>query len=107
MVDFQKNTNDRTQNASNTYAGGAKNIEKDLKSIKDSSLSLAAHIKEDSIDIAKSAATELGSQVEHLKSHVSDNMKMLEKEVKERPIQSVGLAFIAGIAASYLLGGRR
>ncbi|MCK6419189.1 MAG: hypothetical protein L6Q57_09750 [Alphaproteobacteria bacterium] len=106
MANYARNTKDRTETPNQSYASAAHSIQEDLKTLKEDGAKLASHLTEDGIEMARSAATQLGEQVQYAKAYAAENMKTLEREVKDKPMQSVFLAFMAGIAMSMLFGRR-
>lgn len=63
-------------------------------------------IKEDGAHIAETIAEEGKSKYDQIKSYSSRYIKKLEKEVAEKPVQSMALAMGAGIALGILLRRR-
>jgi ElaB/YqjD/DUF883 family membrane-anchored ribosome-binding protein len=78
-------------------------ISDDLKSIKDGSVDLARHLKEDVVHIAESVAAEGQHRYDDAKSFAGKYMKAIENEVTEKPMQSVALAIGAGALLGLLL----
>lgn len=78
-------------------------VRDDLKSIKDGSVDLARHLKEDVVHIAESVAVEGRQRYDDAKSVAEKYLKVLEKEVTEKPMQSVAIALGAGALLGLLL----
>lgn len=81
-------------------------VQDDLKSIKQSSADLARHIKEDAVHIAESVVAEGQHKLSDLKSFAGSYLKVLEKEVMAKPVQSMAIAVGAGAILSLLLRRR-
>jgi len=95
-----------SDNISNTAQNVAKDVSKDIKSIKDSSVKLAHHLRDDAMEIAHSASAEAQSRYDEMKVVASDYLKTMEREVSAKPVRSVAIAFAAGAALSLLFGRR-
>ncbi len=78
----------------------------DFKSIKDGGANLARHLKEDAIDIAHSISAESKNTISNLRSSTQGYIKVLEKEIILKPVQSVAIAFAVGSLLSLMLGRR-
>jgi len=74
--------------------------------LKENVVGLARSLKETSVDKAHVAADYVNNRVEDLKYSGADALKKIETRIKEKPSQSVAIAFAAGILASFLLGRR-
>lgn len=77
-----------------------KEIKNDLESLKENTVELAKHVKEDGIEQAQEKAQSISAAAKK-------NLRKAEIHVKQNPIQSVAVAFAGGVIASMLLGGRR
>lgn len=75
-------------------------IKDDLESLKDNTVELANHIKED-------GAKQIEQTSETLKTRAQIKKLEVEQQIKTKPLQSVALAFAGGMALSMLLRGRR
>ena len=86
---------------------GFREIKDDLNTLKDD----AAATMHDAAKFARNLKNESGhiarDSVEHLKSAGQTEFYKMEERVREKPGQSVALAFCAGLVFSYILGGRR
>lgn len=71
-------------------------VRDDLKSIKDGSVDLARHLKEDAVHIAESIAAEGQHRYQDAKTFAGRYLNVLEKEVTEKPMQSMAIALGAG-----------
>ena len=73
----------------------SKNISDDIRSIKED----GAHIAETMIERGQDT-------YDQIKSHTARYIKMLEKEVASKPVQSMAIAVGAGMFLSFLLRAR-
>ncbi len=96
-----QNTSKNIMNTINPNASC--DIQDDLKTIKDGGADLARHLKEDVVHIAESVAVEGRHRYHDAKSTVGKYLKVLEKEVTEKPMQSVAIALGAGALLGLLL----
>ena len=64
------------------------------------------HVKDDTVEMAKSAANEAQHKLSDAKSYAKDSLKSLEREVSAKPVQSVAIAFATGAIVSLLLSRR-
>ncbi len=91
----------------NGYHSDMQNIKEDLVTLKDDAATLVQHVAQDGQKKISDAASMAGETFSAMKESGVSRLKDLEHEVTARPLQSVLIAFGAGIVASYLLGGRR
>jgi len=75
-------------------------IKADLASLKDDAATLIRDVKDRSETVASKG-------VDQLYTAGKREFSAMEEHVKEKPGQSVLLAFAAGLIASYILGARR
>ena len=75
-------------------------IKKDLTTLKDDTATLAKGITDKGQGVLRDGVDQLITAAE-------DEFQDLEKRVKEKPGQSILLAFAAGMFASFMLGSRR
>ncbi|MEZ0223293.1 MAG: hypothetical protein ACAH83_01975 [Alphaproteobacteria bacterium] len=78
----------------------------EIEVIKENVVGLAHNLKDVSNDKAHMAVEYMHEKAENLKVSGTDTLAKIEKSIKANPAQSVGIAFAAGIVASYLLGRR-
>lgn len=78
-------------------------IRADLDSLKDNVVELTKHVKQDGKVQGKALKKAANEQVSSLKDTTAKNIERLEDGVKERPGQSVALAFAAGLLTSFFL----
>lgn len=74
-------------------------IREDIDSLKNNVVALTKSVQH---EVADAAATRLA----HIKSRGEETVKVLEKDIKNRPIQSILTAFGAGIILSMLMRRR-
>jgi ElaB/YqjD/DUF883 family membrane-anchored ribosome-binding protein len=74
--------------------------------IKENVVGLAHNLKDVSNDKAHMAVEYMHERAESMKVSGTDAIAKIEKSIKANPGQSVGIAFAAGIIASYLFGRR-
>ncbi|MDP9196564.1 MAG: DUF883 C-terminal domain-containing protein [Pseudomonadota bacterium] len=97
----------RVQNESeNAGTRGHGNGSETYKSLKDSGVALGQHVKEDAREIARSAMNGAMEKMQDLRSFMGRTGEYLEKEVRARPLQSLGIAVAAGAVLSFLLRRR-
>ncbi len=82
------------------------NIQQDLSSLKDNTVELARHVKADGTEHASVLTEKAHKMIADLKTQGAHEFEKIEQRVKDKPGQSVAIAFAAGIVASYLLGRR-
>jgi ElaB/YqjD/DUF883 family membrane-anchored ribosome-binding protein len=78
----------------------------EIDAIKENVLGLAHNIKDVSNDKAHLAVEYMQNSAENLKVSGTDTIARIEKRIKANPGQSIGIAFAAGIVASYFFGRR-
>jgi len=89
-----------------TSVNGIEEIREDIDSLKSNIVELTRHVKAETgvrTDVIKKG---LLSQVASIRSSGVAQYEKLEGQVKEKPTQSLALAFAGGIIASYLFGRR-
>ena len=78
----------------------------EIEAIKENIVGLAHNLKEVSNDKANMTVEYIHEKAEDLKTMGTGTIAKIEKSIRANPAQSVGIAFAAGIVASYLLGRR-
>jgi ElaB/YqjD/DUF883 family membrane-anchored ribosome-binding protein len=74
-----------------------RDIGNDLKALKDDVGNLASHVKEQGLrDLSEKAQESLES--------LQGMSRKMEQRIKEKPAQSLAIAFVTGLFASFLLG---
>lgn len=81
-------------------------IREDLDSLKNNVVELTRHMKKDGNAQAAHLRENLAERMEYLQKAGRGRYQQLEGRVKEKPGQSLAMAFGAGILASMLLGRR-
>lgn len=81
-------------------------LRQDVEAIKEDVVRLAQHLQESHQHLMKDAKKTLDSQMKKAKRFSRDSMKQMETHVREKPAQSVLVAFGAGLLASFFLGRR-
>ena len=93
------------------------NIREDLKSLKDNVLVLskkveaegkltAAELKEKARENMTELKAKAQTKISDLQNYSAEQLKSVEKEIRNKPAQSVAIAFGAGLLASFLLSRR-
>lgn len=82
-------------------------IKQDLASLKDNVVELTKHITQEGMNKVEKVEDAASDKISDLSSQSRQQMQKLEKQVKEKPAQSIAIAFATGILASMLLNSRR
>jgi ElaB/YqjD/DUF883 family membrane-anchored ribosome-binding protein len=88
----------------NKVDGDMKNIRADIELLKENIVKLTQHLGENGSARFGTMKSKANEKVTYLKGQGRDQMATLEKEVKENPVQSVAIAFAAGLVTSYIFG---
>lgn len=93
---------------SNTKTGypEIEDIREDLDSLKNNVVELTKHVQKNGAEHTKEATRMLRSRLDHFKKSGQDQLYQMEKQVKAKPMQSLALAFAAGMLASLVIGRR-
>lgn len=81
-------------------------IREDLDSLKTNVVELTKHVQEDGKKQTKHVKKALSEQVESLQEESVKRLEGIKNQVREKPAQSIGIAFATGLVASLLLGRR-
>lgn len=81
-------------------------IRHDLESLKGNVVELTKHIKNDGAHQTQEMKETLAKKIDKFKHYSEDQLHHVEDQVKAKPGQSIAIAFLAGAAASVLLGRR-
>jgi len=81
-------------------------IKEDAKSIKENTIELGRHIKTDGSVKAEELKEVASEKMSTISEQGREQIMMAENKVREKPLQSVAIAFGAGLALSLLLGRR-
>jgi ElaB/YqjD/DUF883 family membrane-anchored ribosome-binding protein len=82
------------------------NIKDDINSLKSNTIELGRHIKDDGAEKTEEIKKAAQSRLDDLTVKGRDQLKKAEIKVKEKPLQSMAVAFAAGLAFSILMGRR-
>ena len=82
-------------------------VREDLQTLKTDVVALVEHLKEEGMNETEYLKRRAAHQLEHAQEAGGRGLKELEQKVVARPVQSVAMAFAAGILASLFLGRRR
>ncbi len=83
------------------------NLRQDINNLKSDVSDLAHHAVEAGAENAAKLRAEAAERLEYLKDAGTKNMARVEKRIREKPAQSLAIAFGAGILLSLLMGGRK
>lgn len=78
----------------------------EVEAIKENIVGLAHNLKDASNDKAHMTVDYIHEKAEDLKIFGTGTIAKIEKSIRANPAQSIGIAFAAGIIASYLIGRR-
>lgn len=81
-------------------------IREDLHSLKDNVVELTRHLKKDGVEQAGEANMYVKERLADIQSHGKKGIKQVEEQVKNKPGQSLAIAFATGAVLSMLLRGR-
>ena len=82
------------------------NIKQDIDSLKSDTIELAKHIKEDGAAKTAEIKEMATERVQTMTEQGKERLKDVESKVKKKPLQSLAIAFAAGLAFSVLMGRR-
>lgn len=82
----------------------ANNIKDSVNSIKQSASELAHHVYSDGRDVLTQAGEKAMDRFDGLRQSGMEELKKVETRVREKPAQSLAVAFAAGIILSFLFG---
>lgn len=83
-----------------------KEIKHDIDSLKSNTIELGKHIKEDGAAKTEQLKEVASNRLHALADQGKDQLKNIESRVKEKPLQSMAIAFAAGLAVSVFMGRR-
>lgn len=81
-------------------------IREDLDSLKTNVVELTKHLKKDGSEHSAEIKDMAADRYAALKASGEKQLKVVEKRVKQKPVESIGIAFAAGLALSMLVGRR-
>ena len=82
------------------------NIKSDIESLKENTIELGKHVQKDGAAKTEELKEEVSKRVGSLSEAGQEQLKKVETKVKENPLQSMAVAFAAGLAVSVLMGRR-
>lgn len=91
---------------SKTHYPEINDIREDLDSLKSNVVELTKHVRQDGKEQTKELKSTALKQLGLLQESGKKQYENVEKRIKEKPAQSVAVAFAAGLAASLLFGRR-
>lgn len=81
-------------------------IREDINSLKSNVVALTRHLRENGESQLIGLEQRAEDRLRNVQTRYKDSVEQFENRVRERPGQSVTMAFCAGILASYLIGRR-
>ncbi len=81
-------------------------LKDDLAALKKHMSELTASLKQDGVDEAEKIGARAKEKLGELKDRGSQGIKQIEGKVREKPGQSIAIAFAAGFLASMLMRNR-
>jgi ElaB/YqjD/DUF883 family membrane-anchored ribosome-binding protein len=102
MSDTNSNVINKPMKAAKSAAtpSASETIKEDIRAIRDDSAKLVQDIREGSASLARES-------LDSIKNKSLDELHRFEDYLRAKPLKSVGIAFLGGIALSYLLSRRR
>ena len=82
-------------------------IKKDLDSLKTNVVELTKHVKEDGSAQTRRVKKQAVKRWHDIQNNGKEQLENVENHVRKKPAQSMLAAFALGVAASFLLSGRR
>jgi len=83
------------------------NIRKDIGLLQSDVASLASDIKQAGADKTQGAVAYVNEKIDALKDTGANTYKNIEGQIQSKPGQSITIAFVAGLLASYLFSRRQ
>lgn len=93
-------------NDAQTKAAAA-DISKDLRALRSDISTLASHAVDAGMQRVDGLRETASEQYDRLKETSRDGLATIERRVREKPAQSIAVAFVAGIVLSLFMGGRK
>ncbi|MBL4803573.1 MAG: DUF883 family protein [Alphaproteobacteria bacterium] len=81
-------------------------IREDLDSLKSNVVELTKHLKHNGQEQSHELREMATERLDALKTSGRKQVEVIEKRVKQKPVESIGIAFATGLALSYILGRR-
>mgnify|MGYP003394935285 CR=1 FL=1 len=82
-------------------------IREDIESLKTNVVELTHHIQENGMAVGTEIAKNARRRLLEVRERGQEQFNKIEKQIKEKPAQSLAVAFATGFVASYLFGHRR
>ena len=95
-----------TKNITDTKHSDAEHIKQDISSLKSNTVDLAKHVKEAGSHKREDITEAASNSFKTLKAQGKEQLKSIESKIKEKPLQSMTIAFIAGLVFDALLKRR-
>jgi ElaB/YqjD/DUF883 family membrane-anchored ribosome-binding protein len=84
----------------------AEHIKQDISSLKSNTVDLAKHVKEAGSHKREDMTEAASKRLKDLTAQGKEQLESLESKIKEKPLQSMAIAFIAGLVFDALLKRR-
>lgn len=81
-------------------------IREDLGALKKDTVNLARHVRDDALDQTEALKQHAAEQVGKFVESGKDGLARLEDTARARPLQTVAIAFLAGMVLSVIAGRR-
>lgn len=91
------------KNIVDTKHSDAEHIKQDISSLKSNTVELAKHVKEASSHKTEDMREATSKRFKALTAQGKEQLESLETQIKEKPLQSMAIAFIAGLVFNALL----
>ncbi len=100
-----KTTTPATVKTAQTYPE-IEEIKEDIVSLRSNIVELTQHLKKDGMKQTKRLKDNAADQISELQKTGKEHLENLEGQVKQKPLQSVAIAFASGLVFSMLVGRR-
>jgi ElaB/YqjD/DUF883 family membrane-anchored ribosome-binding protein len=81
-------------------------IREDIVSLKSNIADLTSHLKKDGVKQTKVLKNKAQDTYEQAKISGKEQVDKVEEQVKQKPLESIAIAFATGVVASLILGRR-
>jgi ElaB/YqjD/DUF883 family membrane-anchored ribosome-binding protein len=95
-----------TKNITDTKHSDVDDIKGDISALKSNTIELAKHVKEAGSHKTDDMTEAASMRFKVLTAQGKEQLKSLESKIKEKPLQSMAIAFIAGLVFDALLKRR-
>ncbi len=106
IYDESASVEDKLEKAKLRQAKHNKETHSGAHNVKENVVGMARNIKDTSVDTAHVAADYVRHRMDDLRTSGTDTLEKVESRIQSRPAQSLAIAFVAGLLASFLLGRR-